>query len=100
MDIAIVGAGASVTLDESRARFVSAHIALGAVAPTPLYVKEAGDYLAGKPISAEAIAQAARIAQSAARPISDMRGTAAQRKHLAGVLTRRALEKAIERAKT
>jgi len=99
MDIAVVGAGASVTLDESHTKFVSAHIALGAVAPTPLYVKEAGEYLAGKPVSAEAMAEAARIAQAAARPISDMRGTVAQRKHLAAVLTRRALEKAVERAK-
>lgn len=99
MDIAVVGAGASVTLDESRTRFLSARIALGAVAPTPLLVVEAGDYLAGKTVTAEAVVEAARIAQAAARPISDMRGTAAQRRHLAQVLTRRALEKAIERAK-
>jgi len=99
MDIAVVGAGASVVLDESGATFLSARIALGAVAPMPLFVAEAGEYLAGKTVSAEAIAQAARIAQSAARPITDMRGTAAQRQHLAAVLTRRALAKAVERAK-
>jgi carbon-monoxide dehydrogenase medium subunit len=98
MDIAVVGAGASVVLDQDRATFVSARIALGAVAPTPLLATEAGEYLAGKPVSAEVIAQAARIAQAASRPISDMRGTAAQRKHLSAVLVRRALEKAIERA--
>jgi CO/xanthine dehydrogenase FAD-binding subunit len=99
MDIAVVGAGASVVLDESLTTFVSARIALGAVAPTPLWVPEAGEYLAGRRISAETMAEAARIAQAATRPISDMRGTAAQRKHLAAVLTRRALEKAVERAK-
>jgi CO/xanthine dehydrogenase FAD-binding subunit len=44
-----------------------------------------------------AIAQAAGIAQAAARPIDDMRGTVAQRKHLAAVLTRRALRIAVER---
>lgn len=99
MDIAVVGAGASVVLDESSTHFVSACIALGAVAPTPLLVKEAGDYLVGKAVSAETIAQAARIAQTAARPITDMRGTAAQRKHLSAVLVRRALERAVERAK-
>jgi len=98
MDIAVVGAGASVVLDQDRATFVSARIALGAVAPTPLLATEAGEYLAGKPVSAEVIAEAARIAQAASRPISDMRGTAAQRKHLSAVLVRRALEKAIERA--
>ncbi len=99
MDIAVVGAGASVVLDESLTRFVSARVALGAVAPTPLFVPAAGEYLAGKPVSAEAMAEAARIAQAASRPISDMRGTAAQRKHLSAVLVRRALEKAVERAR-
>ncbi len=67
--------------------------------PVRLHVHgEAGEYLAGKAVSAESIAEAARIAQSAARPITDMRGTAAQRKHLSAVLTRRALAKVIERA--
>jgi carbon-monoxide dehydrogenase medium subunit len=98
MDIAVVGAGAAVVLDENRSTIISARIALGAVAPTPLLVREAGEYLAGKSISAEIMAEAARLAQEAARPITDMRGTIAQRKHLVGVLTRRALEKSIERA--
>jgi len=99
MDIAVVGVGASVQLDESRTKIVSARISLGAVAPKPLYVAAAGDSLAGKSISDEAIAEAARIAQAAATPITDMRGTAEYRKHLSAVLTRRALQKAIERAK-
>ena len=99
MDIAVVGAGASVTLHETKQKILSARIALGAVAPTPLFVKEAGTYLTGKEISEENIREAARIAQAAARPISDLRGTAEHRKHLCEVLTRRALEKAIERAR-
>jgi CO/xanthine dehydrogenase FAD-binding subunit len=99
MDIAVVGAGASVTLDESKQNVLSARIALGAVAPTPLFVEEAGAFLAGKEIKPENIQEAARIAQVAARPISDLRGTAEHRKHLCAVLTRRALEKAIERAR-
>ncbi len=98
MDIAVVGAGASVILDASGMSFESARVALGAVAPTPLLVPEAGAALAGRAISDEAIAEAARIAQAAARPIDDMRGTVAQRKHLAAVLTRRALRRAVERA--
>lgn len=99
MDIAVVGAGASVVLDDSRTRIQSARISLGAVAPKPLYVAEAGEALAGQPISAENLERAAKIAQDAARPITDMRGTAEYRKHLSAVLTRRALEKAIERAR-
>lgn len=99
MDIAVVGAGASVTLDDAKQKIVSARIALGAVAPTPLFVEEAGMVLAGKAITPENLEEAAEIAQAAARPISDLRGTAEFRKHLCGVLTRRALEKAIERAR-
>ena len=99
MDIAVVGAGASVLLDESGQTVERARIALGAVAPTPLLVAEAGEYLAGKTVSAEAIDEAARLAQEAARPIDDMRGTIRQRRHLTAVLTRRALTTAIERAR-
>ena len=99
MDIAVVGAGASVTLDKTRQKILSARIALGAVAPTPLFVEEAGQFLAGKAIIEENIHEAAIIAQEAARPISDLRGTAEYRKHLCAVLTRRALEIAIKRAR-
>jgi len=97
MDIAVVGAGASVTLDDAKQRIVSARIALAAVAPTPLFAEEASALLAGREISAEAIDEAAQAAQAIARPISDMRGTAEQRTHLVGVLTRRALNGAIQR---
>jgi len=99
MDSAVVGAGASVILNDNRTTIVSARIALGAVAPTPLFVKEAGDALSGGAISNGVISRAAEIAQAAATPISDMRGTVEQRRHLVGVLTRRALEGAIQRAK-
>lgn len=99
MDIAVVGSGCAVVLDESRRNIVSARVSIGAVAPTPLYVKEAGDALAGKPATAESVEEAAKIAQDAAKPITDMRGTAEYRKHISGVLTRRVLLQAIDRAK-
>ncbi len=99
MDIAVVGAGAAVVLDETKQRIVSARIALGAVAPTPLFAEEASALLAGKEISDAAIDEASQAAQAIARPISDMRGTAEQRTHLVGVLTRRALNGAIQRVK-
>jgi carbon-monoxide dehydrogenase medium subunit len=99
MDIAVVGVGASVVLDATGQTFTAARVALGAVAPTPLLVPEAGDSLRGQPVTDEAIERAAQIAVEAAQPIADIRGTVAQRKHLAGVLTRRALNKAVERAR-
>lgn len=98
MDIAVVGAGASVILEEDGHTIKSGRIALGAVAPTPLFAQEASDFLAGKTISDDVVQQAAKLAADATNPITDLRGTARQRKHLAGVLTRRALHKAIERA--
>ena len=99
MDIAVVGCGASVQLSADRKSFARVRIALGAVAPTPLLVEAAGE-LVGQPVTDEAIRKAAREAQAAARPITDMRGTAEYRRHLVGVLTRRALRKAIERARS
>jgi carbon-monoxide dehydrogenase medium subunit len=99
MDIAVVGAGVSVTLDDSRSRCVAARIALAAVAPTPLFVPEAGAALVDGPVTDALIDRAASLAQAAARPISDMRGDADYRRHLVGVLTRRALRGALARAK-
>jgi CO/xanthine dehydrogenase FAD-binding subunit len=99
MDIAVVGAGASVVLDREHTSFVAARVALGAVAPTPLLVETAAAALIGKPVTDDSIQQAAEVAQAAARPIDDMRGTAQYRRHLVGVLTRRALRGAIQRAK-
>ncbi len=99
MDIAVANAAASVTLSGDGSRFEAARIAIGAVAPTPLYVKAAGDALVGQPVSDESIARAAAAASAAARPITDMRGSAGQRRHLAGVLTTRVLNTAISRAR-
>jgi carbon-monoxide dehydrogenase medium subunit len=99
MDIAVVGAGAYVELANRKKDFKSVRIGLGAVAPTPLHAREAGEMLVGRPVSDAAITEAAQAAQAVARPITDMRGTAEYRIHLVGVLTRRALRGAIERAR-
>jgi carbon-monoxide dehydrogenase medium subunit len=97
MDIAVAGAGVSVVLDNGT--FKSARVSLASVAPTPLLVKEAGEALVGKPVNEESIRTAADIAKDAARPINDMRGTIDYRIHLCEVLTRRALNTAVERAR-
>jgi CO/xanthine dehydrogenase FAD-binding subunit len=97
MDIAVAGAGVEVVLENGA--FRSARIALAAVAPTPLFVREAGDALAGRPVNPASIAAAAEIARALAKPITDMRGTADYRRHLCAVLTRRALEAAVQRAR-
>ncbi|NIW11212.1 MAG: xanthine dehydrogenase family protein subunit M [Gammaproteobacteria bacterium] len=99
MDIAVAGAGASMVLSDDHAQIIEARIALGAVAPTPLLVEEAGAVLIGQAPTDEAFAEAAKLAQAAARPITDVRGTVAQRRHLVGVLVKRALQGALRRAK-
>jgi len=99
MDIAVVGCGASLSLEQDLKTVIDARVSLGAVAPTPLLVQEAAEVLSGRSFSPEIVDKAAAAAQAAARPISDMRGTAEYRRHLVGVLTRRALLKAFERAK-
>jgi CO/xanthine dehydrogenase FAD-binding subunit len=99
MDIAVCNAAAAIALSEDGRTFRSGRIAVGAVAPTPLLVEEAGAALAGQPVSPETIERAAAAAGAAARPITDMRGSTAQRRHLTKVLTRRVIEKAVERAR-
>ena len=99
MDIAVAGVGSSVVLDASGQNFVSGRVALASVAPTPVFSKAAGDSLAGKAVSDEAIREASELAMADAKPINDMRGTIRQRIHLIGVLTRRTLNIAVERAR-
>ena len=99
MDIAVAGVGSSVVLDASGQNFVSARISLASVAPTPVFCREAGASLSGKAVSDEAVEAAAQLAMADAVPINDMRGTVRQRIHLVGVLTRRTLNIAIQRAR-
>ena len=99
MDIAVAGAGVSVKLNAAGNMFEAARVALAAVAPVPLVVPAAEEALVGNAVSDEVIEAAAKIAGDAASPISDMRGTIEQRKHLSAVLTRRMINKSVERAR-
>jgi carbon-monoxide dehydrogenase medium subunit len=96
MDIAVANAASSIRFDG--ANVASARIAIGAVAPTPLFVDAAAQALNGKPLTEASIAAAAEAARDAARPIEDMRGSIRQRQHLVGVLVGRTLREAAHRA--
>ena len=99
MDIAVVGVGGALTLDLDDDRVIDARIALGAVGPTPIFAAEASKWLVGKKFDVAALDNAARLATSVATPIDDMRGTAEYRRHIVGVLTRRVLTIAADRAR-
>lgn len=97
MDIAVASAAARLELDAANEQIVSARVALGAVAATPLLVPAAAAALVGQPPRRESFERAGAAAAEAASPITDMRGSVAQRRHLASVLTLRALEGALQR---
>ncbi len=99
MDIAIVGAAVSLTLDEAGS-CTAARVALAAVADTPLLVAAAARALIGTRLEQASLEAAARAASESARPIDDKRGSATYRRKLAAVLTRRAAGIAVERARS
>lgn len=97
MDIAVVGCGVCLTLDEDGA-VAQARVALGAVAPTVLVVEEAAHMLIGSHLREGGLQQLATVCSAAARPITDKRGTELFRTRVAGVLARRAALIAYQRA--
>jgi carbon-monoxide dehydrogenase medium subunit len=98
MDIAVVGAGVNLSLDESGV-CSAARVALGAVAPTAMLVPEAGAALAGTRLEDADLQTMAAAVSAACKPIDDKRGTVEYRVKVAGVMARRACAIAIERAR-
>ena len=99
MDIAVVGAGVALTLDETGV-CTHARLGLGAVAPTPLLVEDGAKALIGTKVDDDALADLAAAASAACNPIDDKRGTIEYRVKVAGVLARRAALIALERARS
>jgi carbon-monoxide dehydrogenase medium subunit len=95
-DFAIAAASAAVWLDGDT--IADAGIALSAVGPTTIDVVRAQDLLRGNVPSEELFEQAGAIASEDCAPVPDGRGPADYKRHLAGVLTKRALRRAVARA--
>lgn len=93
--ISVVSVAAALEQDAA-GRVTHARVALGAVAPTPRRAPEAEEALVGARPTPEAVEVAARAAAEAAQPIDDIRGTAAYRRELVHVLTRRILRSLAE----
>lgn len=97
MDIAVVGCGVTLTLDD-KGICTAAKVALGAVAERALVVPDAAKALIGSKVDAAAIEKAAAACSAACRPIDDKRGTKDFRIKIAGVLARRTIANALARA--
>jgi carbon-monoxide dehydrogenase medium subunit len=95
-DFAIAAASAVVWLDGDT--IADAGIALSAVGPTTVEVTRAEEMLRGQVPSDDLFEKAGEIAAEDCAPISDGRGPADYKRHLAGVLTKRALRRAAARA--
>ena len=97
-DFATAAAAAQVTLSASGA-VDQVGIGLTAVAPTPVQATDAEKYLMGKKPDDTVIREAARRAARASSPTADRRGSVEYKREMARVLTGRALERAIARAR-
>jgi CO/xanthine dehydrogenase FAD-binding subunit len=98
MDIAVVGVGVNLSV-AADGTCTAARIAIGAVAPTALLVADAGAALVGTTtIDDVALSRMADAVRAACRPIDDKRGTADYRTAMTGVLARRAVAIARQRA--
>jgi len=99
VDIALASAACRLTVDDD-SMVSEARVVLGAVAPVPLRVVAAEELLVGVPLTAvtdDLLDEVAERAAADARPISDVRTSAAYRKHVSGVLVKRAAAEAVRR---
>jgi aerobic carbon-monoxide dehydrogenase medium subunit len=97
-DFAVASAGVQITLDEGD-RCGEIAITLGAVGPAPFRARAAEDALTGVAPSESLIESVERQVREAANPFEDTRGSVEYKRHLAGVLFRRALAAALARAR-
>ena len=95
-DWAIVAVSAAVWMEGGR--IADAGIALSAAGPTTIHATRSEELLRGKEPSVELFAEAGSLAAEDSSPIADGRGPVDYKRHLAGVLTGRALGRAVERA--
>jgi len=97
-DFAVASVGVQLELDE-RERCRAVAITLGALGPTPLRARSAESLLQGKSAANDLLGEAARLVQEEAQPFDDTRGSVDYKRHLAGVLFRRAFAAAMDRAR-
>ena len=94
MDLAIIGVAVKIKVEDGIC--TDAHIALGAVAATPIRAPKAEEALIGKALTDEVIVKASEEAMDSCHPISDIRASAEYRKDMIRVFTKRAVRQAME----
>lgn len=95
MDLAVASVAALICKKDNRC--IKARIAAGSVAPTPMRLVDAESLLEGAILSRELLAEVQQVAAKSVSPITDVRSTAGYRRHLVGVLIKRALEKMMDK---
>jgi len=95
-DFAVASVGVQVHMNGTECRQVA--ISLGALGPTAIRAAHAEQALQGRHASDDLLADAERLVREAAQPFADTRGSVEYKRHLAGVLFRRALTAAVDRA--
>jgi carbon-monoxide dehydrogenase medium subunit len=97
MELAIVGVGVHLVLDNDGKTCQQAKIALGAVAPTPIRARAAEEVLNNQAIDTDLAGKAGKVAASEASPISNVRASKEYRMEMIAVLTERAVMQAYQR---
>ncbi len=91
VDLALASVAVALEMDPASEICRQARVAAGAVAPTPLRLREVEAMLAGEKITQETLGRARQLARDGISPISDVRASADYRRHITGVLLARAV---------
>ncbi len=99
MELPMLGVGVLLSLEPDMATCAKARICLGVAAPTPFRAREAEQYLSGKSVCEQTLAEAGRIAAAESRVRDSIRGVAWYRREMVGVLVKRMGMLALDRAR-
>jgi len=91
MDLAVAGVAVMITTDASLSRCSSIKIAMGAVAPTAVLAVKAAQILTGKVLTGDVIEEAAEMAATECKPVTDVRASDWYRRKMVAVLVKRAI---------
>jgi carbon-monoxide dehydrogenase medium subunit len=97
-DYALSSVSVLITLDSAKEKCVNARIGLAGVASTPIRAKQAEEFLKGKSLTDDLIAEAAKMASEETSPITGIEASGEYKKELAGTLVKRVGKEALARA--